>query len=799
MYRKIYTYSVLFLLATFCASQSFAQSIDSIVGSNGHCLPTTLSVVTSSGVPEVVIWKKGATTPLKDTILWNHHGVRVAGDDSAGGTRLNQLNYPRGTFVTGNGDIYVADMGIGGVSIGNHRIVKWSPPYTTGVIVAGSAVGTAPAWYTALNAPSQDSLLFQPLDIWVDASGNLYVLDQGGVGYNFDQRILRFPAGSTAGTMGTVIAGYGSGGVTPALKSPTAFWFHTDPVSSTLYLYVVDNANHCVTRYPYNGTIAGNGTVIVNTSLTSGNDAVHLNTPQDLFIKDSANVTLLYVTDVNNSRVMKYTLSGSVPAAGYSGTVAAGITAAAAPPTTNPTILCRPNGIWVDCSGYVYVGDAGNSRVIRFPPGSVSGSAGTTIAGFGAATSPGNDSSFHASGALFMNDINVNGIVNDGTLYAVDWSSAARVMKFNINSPQTLPLTNIAGNVSNLWNATVTYFGCTGTPTSVSPNFKTYLTPAAGSITVSASTNISACGATDGSITISGLNGGSTYYVQYTFNGSASPSTFPSFLATGSSYTFTGLPAGNYTNILIGIDPTYACSIPVLPNVTLTLPIAPTPPVLAGGNAYTACSGSTVSLSVTSPIGAGITYQYSPAGNFATPNPTSATTQTTTTLAAGVQNDTVFAVKSGCISSGTPFTVTVTQSPVITSHSHIQPTGCTTNDGKILLNGLPAGTVYIVKYTLAGVNHTITDTVNGFGTLTINGLSAGQYDSIRVSASGCSSSPWISETLTAPNPPTFTLAASSPTTCGGTDGCITINGLQTNNNNYVLSASPSITNLTNLS
>jgi len=779
--------SLIAFLFIYC-SNAIAQSTDSIVGTNGHCLPTTLSVVTNSGVPEIVQWKKGAIIQLKDTILWNHHGTTVAGDASAGGSGLSQLNNPRGIFVTANYDIYIADQS-------NHRIVKWTPPYTTGVIVAGSAIGTAAPNYTALNAPAADSLLNQPIDIFIDANGNIYVLDAGLAGQNYDQRVLVFPSNTIAGTMGTVIAGYGSG-VTPTLKSPIAMKFNNSSVGGSA-LYIVDQGNHCVNKYPYSGSgTASNGVTIVNQSQTFGNAGNNLYNPTALFI-DGAATPNLYVADGNNYRVLKYSMTGTVPTGGYAGSIVAG-TGSVGP--ADATHLNIPSAVWVDCTGYTYVAD-NFYRVLRFPPGSVSGSTGVTIAGFSGGVSPAtvNDSTLQTPSAIFMNDININGVMNDGTLYVCDRINSNRVHKFSPNSPLTLPLTNISGNANSLWNATVTYFGCSGTPTSVSPNFKTYLIPAAGSITIISSTNPSTCGGIpNGSITISGLSSGSTYYIKYTLNGSATPSSFPSFVASGTSYTITGLTAGTYTNMTIGLDPTFACAIPLLPNVTLSAPPPPSAPVLLGGNTYNTCSGTSLTLSVLVPVGAGITYYYTGTSGFSSPNPTTATTESTLALNAGSNNDTVYAILNGCQSAATPFTINVTQSPVISSHSHINPTSCTSNDGSIILNGLTANVVYSVTYNVVGTNITLSLSANSFGTVTIPNLGAGQYDSIRVTAGGCTSSPWISELLTAPSTPTFSLNASSPTSCGGTDGCININGLS-NNSYYLLSSSPSLVNVNALS
>jgi sugar lactone lactonase YvrE len=107
----------------------------------------------------VVEWASGATS-----------GKIVAGTGTAG-TGLNQLNGPTGIFVDKSGNIYVADYY-------NARVVKWAPGATSGTVVAGVS-GVAGSALNQLNFPN---------DVYVDASGNLYVADAD------NYRIMEWPA-----------------------------------------------------------------------------------------------------------------------------------------------------------------------------------------------------------------------------------------------------------------------------------------------------------------------------------------------------------------------------------------------------------------------------------------------------------------------------------------------------------------------------------------------------------------------------------------------------------------------------
>ena len=97
-------------------------------------------------------------------------GVTVAGGNGRG-SATNQLNAPRGAFVDGSGNVFVADTE-------NHRIQQFAPgsrsasPGTT--VAGGNGAGSAA---NQLNSPQ---------GVFVDGSGNVFVADVG------NHRIQRF-------------------------------------------------------------------------------------------------------------------------------------------------------------------------------------------------------------------------------------------------------------------------------------------------------------------------------------------------------------------------------------------------------------------------------------------------------------------------------------------------------------------------------------------------------------------------------------------------------------------------------
>jgi DNA-binding beta-propeller fold protein YncE len=102
----------------------------------------------------------------------NTTGTTVAGGNGAG-NRLNQTNAPTGVYVSSkDGSIYVSERD-------NHRVTKWAPNATVGILVAGNLNGIAGNNATSLNQPF--AVILDRNETWI------YVVD-----YN-NHRVQRFP------------------------------------------------------------------------------------------------------------------------------------------------------------------------------------------------------------------------------------------------------------------------------------------------------------------------------------------------------------------------------------------------------------------------------------------------------------------------------------------------------------------------------------------------------------------------------------------------------------------------------
>jgi gliding motility-associated-like protein len=151
-------------------------------------------------------------------------------------------------------------------------------------------------------------------------------------------------------------------------------------------------------------------------------------------------------------------------------------------------------------------------------------------------------------------------------------------------------------------------------------------------------------------------------------------------------------------------------------------------------------------------------------------------TLTFTGLCAGTYD--YFYVKVGQCPSNTVGPIHLVDPPfTISSFTFTQPTICGACDGTITIYGLVPGYTDTVNYSKGGVPQTpVIATVGGSGTITITGLSAGNYTNITAKMNNCVTPPVGPIRLT--DPP-FGIADTSSTnaSCSACDGTITLKGL----------------------
>ncbi|MEI9934544.1 MAG: hypothetical protein WDM71_06755 [Ferruginibacter sp.] len=306
------------------------------------CLGTASLNVGGTNSDTSILWYNGNSLVYNSPLVPVTSGVIIAGDNGEG-SAANQLDNPAGIYLDNNGNVYVADFA-------NNRIQKFpagSTSSTNGITVAGG------------NGAGNGAKQFNfPSGIYIDASGNMYVADL----HNY--RIQKFPAGSTSSTNGvTVAGGNGAGTSAKQLNNPSSLY-----VDNAGNIFVTDELNNRVQKFPAGSTSSTNGVTVAGGN-GAGAGANQLNDPDGIYVDGSG---YIYVSDYSNSRVQKFPPSSTSSTAGI--TVAGGNGYGSA-----ANQFTYPSGLYLDNSGNIYVTDLYNYRVQKFPSGSTSSTNGISV------------------------------------------------------------------------------------------------------------------------------------------------------------------------------------------------------------------------------------------------------------------------------------------------------------------------------------------------------------------------------------------------------------------------------------
>jgi streptogramin lyase len=151
-------------------------------------------------------------------------GSGSAGADNGTGTAAS-FYYPVGVAVDASGNVYVADAG-------NNLIRKIT---SGGVVTTLAGTGSA----GADNGTGTAASFSNPIGVWVDASGNVYVADE----YNNLIRKI------TSGGVVTTLAGSGSAGAGNGTGTAASFYSPTGvAVDTSGNVYVADANNNLIRK-----------------------------------------------------------------------------------------------------------------------------------------------------------------------------------------------------------------------------------------------------------------------------------------------------------------------------------------------------------------------------------------------------------------------------------------------------------------------------------------------------------------------------------------------------------------------
>ncbi len=260
-----------------------------------------------------------------------------------------RFSYPFGIAIDDNGNLYVADAY-------NHLIRKMTPVGTNWVV--GTLAGN-PGVNGSTDGTGTNALFNAPYALTVDASGNVYVADNGDT-----NALIRkiTPAGVV-----TTIAG-SSRGVVDGLGTNAQFYSPFGiAVDTFTNLYVADGNGNTVRKITPVGTnwVVTTSAGIPNTigSIDGTGTNAAFGTPWGITVDISGN---LYVADELNDNIRKITSAGVV-------------TTLAGPENSSSYLdgtganarFQNPSGVTVDNAGNIYVADSQNQVIRKISPAGV--------------------------------------------------------------------------------------------------------------------------------------------------------------------------------------------------------------------------------------------------------------------------------------------------------------------------------------------------------------------------------------------------------------------------------------------
>ena len=373
--------------------------------------------------------------------------------------------------------------------------------------------------------------------------------------------------------------------------------------------------------------------------------------------------------------------------------------------------------------------------------------------------------------------LGTNGTITLGGLtaastYTVSYTLASVVYTLSATA-------NAGGQVIITGLSSGTYSGVTVNPgggcVSAAVGPFTLTDPPAPVISSSSSVNPTTCISNDGTITLNGLTSGVLYTVNYTLSGV--PHSIPVTANASGQVILTGLSAGTYTSV--SVTNAASCTSATVGLFTLLDPSAPVISSTATTNPTT-CFGTDGTITLNG-LTAGVTYTtyYTLSGVIHSISlVANASGQVIITgLSAGSYSAISVTNPVSCSAASVgPLTLSDPPSPVISSAVGSGPTTCLGSDGTITLNGLTAGTLYTVTYTVGSTPVTLSITANASGQVIITGLSAGAYTGISVTSPlGCPSTA-VAVTLTDPAPPVAPTAGSNSPLCSSGTLSLTATG-----------------------
>ena len=311
-----------------------------------------------------------ATPPDADTVIGQKDFT--SGISNGGGTGVSAAGFdaPSGLAFDAQDNLYVADSN-------NTRVLKFAAPLGPMFQSPAAVAVWGEADFKTRGVPAQasSSTLAGPVGIAVDTN-HLYVAVPA------DNRVMIFPL---SGALASNVLGQPDFSTTMVNSSAYPFASQNTlaapadvKVDASGNAYIADTANNRVLLFPA-GSKSATEVWGQPAFISNGPNQVKpasINSPFKMAIDYSASPFALYVSDTNNNRILIWKDSARFrtgdPADLVIGqpdlrTTIANVDTKGTK-TPSPTSLSAPAGVIVNQSdGTLYVADAGNNRVLRFP------------------------------------------------------------------------------------------------------------------------------------------------------------------------------------------------------------------------------------------------------------------------------------------------------------------------------------------------------------------------------------------------------------------------------------------------
>ncbi len=340
----------------------------------------------------------------------------------------------------------------------NHRISKVD---TSGIMTTVAGNGTF--GFSGDGGTATSASMSYPEGVFVDGSGNIYIADTE------NNRIRKV---DTSGIISTV-AGNGNRGFSGdgGAATSASMWYPVSVFVDGLgNIYIAITINSRIRKVDTSGninTVAGNGTLEF---YGDGRPATRasLRGPSSVFVDGLGNI---YIADTINNRIRKVDTSGIISTVAGNGN--RGFSGDRGPATR--ARLYSPSGVFVDGWGIIYIADRLNHRIRKVDTsGIISTVAGNGNRGFSGDGGPAKFARLHRPTSVFVDGLSNIYIADTGNrrIRKVEGFPAPVVPPFNPNSGTELGGTSVTITWNNFQSgSTVTFDGVEATIVVVlSPN-----------------------------------------------------------------------------------------------------------------------------------------------------------------------------------------------------------------------------------------------------------------------------------------------------------------------------------------